>query len=65
MKKFVGNEALLYAVFPNNNIKVISKSHTLEYYDIKETKPYILELELEIQVVQLRTHDLRTHFLMV
>jgi len=48
MKKFVGNEALLYAVFPNNNIKVISKSHTLEYYNVKETKPYILELELEI-----------------
>ena len=43
MKKFVGNDALFYAIFPNNNIKVINKLHTLEYYDVKETKPYILE----------------------
>ena len=48
MKKFIGNEALLYAIFPNNNIKVINKLHTLEYYDVKETKPYILELEMDV-----------------
>lgn len=48
MKIFIGNEALLYAIFPNNNIKVKSKSHTLEYYNIRETKPYVLELEIEI-----------------
>ena len=48
MKKFVGNEALLYAIFPNNNIKVINKLHTLEYYNVRETKPYILELELDV-----------------
>jgi len=48
MKKFIGNEALLYAIFPNNNIKVINKLHTLEYYDVRETKPYILELEMDV-----------------
>jgi hypothetical protein len=48
MKKFIGNEALLYAIFPNNNIKVINKLHTLQYYDVKETKPYILELEMDV-----------------
>ena len=48
MKKFIGNEALLYAIFPNNNIKVINKLHTLEYYSVRETKPYILELEMDV-----------------
>ena len=48
MKTFIGNEALLYAILPNNNIKVLKKSHTLEYYNIRETKPYILELEVEV-----------------
>lgn len=48
MKKFIGNEALLYAIFPNNNIKIINKLHTLEYYDVRETKPYILELEMDV-----------------
>ena len=31
MKKFIGNEALLYAIFPNKNIKGINKLHKLEY----------------------------------
>ena len=48
MKKFIGNEALLYAIFPNNNIKVINKSNKLKYYIVKETRPYVLELEMEI-----------------
>lgn len=48
MKKFIGNEALLYAIFPNNNIKIINKLHTLEYYNVMETKPYILELEMDV-----------------
>jgi len=48
MKKFVGNEALLYAIFPNNNIKVINKLDTLQYYNVRETKPYILELEIDV-----------------
>lgn len=48
MKRFIGNEALLYAIFPNNNIKVINKLHTLEYYNVRETKPYILELEMDV-----------------
>jgi hypothetical protein len=48
MKKFVGQEALLYAIFPNNNIKVLKKSNKLKYYIVKETRPYVLELEIEI-----------------
>jgi hypothetical protein len=48
MKTFIGNEALLYAILPNNNIKVINKLHTLEYYNIRETKPHIYELEIDI-----------------
>jgi hypothetical protein len=47
MKKFIGNEGLLYAILCNDNIKVLKKSN-LKYYDIKETKPCLFELELEI-----------------
>lgn len=47
MKKFVGTEGLLYAILSNNNIKVL-KQQNLKYYDIKETKPVLFDLEIEI-----------------
>lgn len=48
MKKFVGYEGLFYAIFSENNIKVKNKKSNLPYYDTRETKPYITELEIEI-----------------
>ena len=47
IKKFVGTEGLLYAILNNNNIKVL-KQQNLQYYDIKETKPVLFDLEIEI-----------------
>ena len=48
MKIFVGTESLLYALIPNNNIKVIGNPIQLEYYNVKETPPSLFNLEIEI-----------------
>lgn len=48
MKKFVGQEGLFYAIFSENNIKVINTLHNLKYYDTPETKPRVIELEIDI-----------------
>lgn len=48
MKKFIGHEGLFYAIFSENNIKVKNKKNNLAYYDIRETKPYVTEIEIEI-----------------
>jgi hypothetical protein len=57
MKKFVGQEGLFYALFSENNIKILKKFDNLKYYDIRETKPYIIELEInvndKIELIQL------------
>jgi hypothetical protein len=51
MKKFVGHEGLFYAIFSENNIKVKSVKNNLPYYDIRETKPSITNLEITINGV--------------
>lgn len=58
MKKFVGHEGLFYAIFSENNIKIKNKRYNLPYYDTKETKPYITELDIEIdgQVEQIELY---------
>ena len=48
MKKFIGNEGLLYAIFPENNIKIIGESQKLKYYDIRETPPMLMNLEINL-----------------
>ena len=48
MKTFIGNEALLYALLPDNNIKIVKESKRLPYYNIRETPPMIMELEIEL-----------------
>ena len=48
MKKFIGNVGLLYAIFPENNIKVIGESQKLKYYNIGETPPMLMNLELNL-----------------
>lgn len=48
MKKFIGNEGLLYAILPENNIKVIGESKKLQYYNIRETTPMLMDLEIEL-----------------
>lgn len=47
MKTFIGNEGLLYAIFPKNNIKVIGESKKLRYYNVKET-PMLMNLEIDL-----------------
>ncbi|MBM5787253.1 MAG: hypothetical protein FJ375_00795 [Pelagibacterales bacterium] len=47
MKKFVGYEGLFYAIFSENNIQVKEK-HNLPYYNIAETKPYMREIEINL-----------------
>lgn len=51
MKKFIGTEGFFYAIFPNNNIKVIVEQKKLKYYNIQETPPMLIDLELEINGV--------------
>jgi hypothetical protein len=48
MKTFIGNEALLYALLPDNNIKIVKESKRLPYYNIRETPPMVMELEIEL-----------------
>lgn len=48
MKKFIGTEGFFYAIFPNNNIKVIIEQKKLEYYNIQETPPMLITLQLEV-----------------
>lgn len=48
MKKFIGTEGFFYAIFPNNNIKIIGEQKKLEYYNIQETPPMLITLQLEM-----------------
>lgn len=48
MKKFVCYEGLFYAIFSENNIVVKNIKNNLPYYNVNETKPSIIELEMEI-----------------
>lgn len=48
MKKFVCYEALFYAIFSENNIIVKNIKNNLPYYNVNETKPSIIQLEMEI-----------------
>jgi hypothetical protein len=48
MKKFIGTEGLFYAIFSENITKINKTSYNLKYYDIRETKPCIIEIELDI-----------------
>lgn len=48
MKKFIATEGLFYAIFSENNIRVKNKLYNLKYYDIKETKPVIIEMEMDV-----------------
>lgn len=48
MKKFIGNEALLYSILPENNIKVVGESKKLKYYNIRETSPMLVDLEIDL-----------------
>ncbi len=48
MKKFIGHEGLFYAIFSENNIRIKNKKNNLPYYNIRETKPYVTEIEIEI-----------------
>ena len=48
MKKFIGTEGLFYAIFSENITKINKTSYNLKYYNIRETKPCIIEIELDI-----------------
>jgi hypothetical protein len=48
MKTFIGTEGLFYSIFPDNNIKIIGESKKLKYYDIRETPPMLINLELDL-----------------
>lgn len=64
MKKFVAIDGLFYAIFCQNNIKVKNVSYSKQYYNIRETKPSILDIELtindKIEDVQLYTCPMPT-----
>lgn len=48
MKTFIGTEGLFYAIFANNNIQIIGEPKKLKYYDIKETPPMLIDLEIDL-----------------
>lgn len=52
MKKIVGTEGLLYAVFPNNNMKLLGDTKRLKYYNIRETPPMLIDLEIDFNHIK-------------